>query len=495
LARNTGFNLLGLGLPLLVALVALPVLLARLGPERFGLLSLAWMLIALVGEVGLGRAVTRFVAEGIARGQGGVVRAVVRTSAVAQTALALGVGTTAALLTPWLVGVLDLPDSLVPEARAVFLVVAATLPLAMIASLLRGVLEAAQRFGVVNGVRFTVSTVSYLLPLLAVWVGWGIVPIVILLLAVRIAAAVAYGLLAAGQLRGLARATRADEPPPPALGVLIRFGGWVTVATLLTPLLLSIDRFLLGALVSVAAVGVYTAPYELVLRLVLIPGSLAATLFPAFSSLQGTERREELGRLLARSSRYVLAVVGSVVALLVAGAEPLLVWWLGGAYTADAATALRWLGPGVLAASLAQVPFSLLQGVGRADVPGKLYLLELPAVAAVAWLLVTRWGIAGAAAAWSARAVLEAAVLFLAARRLAPGGSTSGEAWRSTATGVCLVAAAVVAWAGIQAAGTTTAAMGALAAAAGGLTLLLWRVALEPGERRVVRRLLAGAAT
>ena len=423
LARNTGFNLLGLGLPLLVALVALPLLLAGLGAERFGLLGLAWMIIALVGEVGLARAATRFVAEALGRRRRDVALHVVRTTALAQAGLAIGVGGAAAVAAPWLVRSLELPLEAVPEATRAFLLVAATLPIAMMASLLRGVLEASQRFDLVNAVRFAASTGSYLLPLLGLWAGWDIAGIVLLLLLSRAAAAAAYAVLVARQLRSLPEGQPAPDLPPPAVGVLLRFGGWVTTSTLLTPLLLSLDRFLLGVLVSAAAVGIYTAPYELVLRLVLIPGSLAATLFPAFSTLQGMERGDEMLRLLGRSSRYVLGVVGAAVVLLTATAEPLLSLWLGSGYTPEAATALRILGPGVLAASLAQVPFSLLQGVGRADVPGKLYLLELPFVVVVSWALVARWGVAGAAAAWSIRATAEALVLYAVARRVARVGS------------------------------------------------------------------------
>jgi O-antigen/teichoic acid export membrane protein len=60
----------GLGLPLLVALLAIPPLLHTLGPERFGLLSLAWTLTAMSGlfDLGLGRATTRLVADQLGRG-------------------------------------------------------------------------------------------------------------------------------------------------------------------------------------------------------------------------------------------------------------------------------------------------------------------------------------------------------------------------------------------------------------------------------------------
>ena len=55
------WNLMGLGLPLLMAVFAIPGLLALIGSERFGLLALAWGLIGDAGvlDLGIGRATTQ----------------------------------------------------------------------------------------------------------------------------------------------------------------------------------------------------------------------------------------------------------------------------------------------------------------------------------------------------------------------------------------------------------------------------------------------------
>ena len=45
LARNTLFNLLGQGLPMLVAIFAIPLLIGMLGTERFGVLTIAWIVM------------------------------------------------------------------------------------------------------------------------------------------------------------------------------------------------------------------------------------------------------------------------------------------------------------------------------------------------------------------------------------------------------------------------------------------------------------------
>src|SRR5450432_296814 len=65
LARNTFWNILGTGSPMLVAVVCIPILIRGLGKDRFGVLTLAWALIGYANlfEFGLGRALTQLVAS------------------------------------------------------------------------------------------------------------------------------------------------------------------------------------------------------------------------------------------------------------------------------------------------------------------------------------------------------------------------------------------------------------------------------------------------
>ena len=65
LARNALLNLAGHAAPLAAALIAFPVLVARLDPDRLGFLSIAWVLVGYFSlfDLGLGRALSRLVAE------------------------------------------------------------------------------------------------------------------------------------------------------------------------------------------------------------------------------------------------------------------------------------------------------------------------------------------------------------------------------------------------------------------------------------------------
>ena len=90
LARNTAYNLAGQGLPLVVAVVAVPLLIRGLGMPRFGLLGLVWMFVTLFGELGFGRSATRFAAEAMGAGKPRRARRVLRVTLRAQAALGIG---------------------------------------------------------------------------------------------------------------------------------------------------------------------------------------------------------------------------------------------------------------------------------------------------------------------------------------------------------------------------------------------------------------------
>src|ERR1700722_3860174 len=49
LGHNIGYNIAGIGLPFLVSLVTLPLYLKAIGGDRFGVLSLIWLLFGYFG--------------------------------------------------------------------------------------------------------------------------------------------------------------------------------------------------------------------------------------------------------------------------------------------------------------------------------------------------------------------------------------------------------------------------------------------------------------
>jgi len=419
LARNTVWNLVGSGGPMVVAIFCIPVLIKELGTDRFGVLTLAWAVIGYAGlfDLGLGRALTQLVAKKLGAGEDRDVPTLVWTSLLLMLALGLLGAVFVVLLSPWLVyRALHIPPALQREGLRSFYLLGLSIPVVISTAGLRGLLEAHQRFGMINALRVPMGVFSFTGPLLVLPFSQSLFPIVAVLVAGRLFAWIAHLLLC---LRVLPELRRGIVWQRALISTLLRFGGWMTVSNIVGPLMVTLDRFLIGALISVSAVAYYATPYEVVTKFWLIPGALVGVLFPAFST-SSAQDRNRTALLFGRSVKCILLVLFPVILLVIAFAQDGLTVWLGAAFAANSVRVLQWLAVGVFINSLAHVPFALVQGVGKPDLTAKLHLLELPVYLGALFWLTKRYGIEGAAIAWTGRVTLDALVLFAMARKLLP---------------------------------------------------------------------------
>jgi O-antigen/teichoic acid export membrane protein len=329
---------------------------------------------------------------------------------------------------------LKIPPALHTDALWVFLTLAVSLPMTFATGSMRGVLAASQRFDLLNAMGIPLSILYYAVPVGALMLGFQLPGMVLFLVLARVAGMAAHVFFCVQLYPALLRGctfTRSLVCP------LLGFGGWIAVSFAVNPILVCLDRFLIGALISIAALGFYTPPYMISNKLGILPASLSATLFPAFSASAGRGDSEWASHALVRSLKYLLLIVGPAALVLTFFARPILVVWVGARFAAEGATVLQILAVGVLINSLAYVPSGLLQGVGRPDLTAKFHLLEVPLHVVLVWFLVTRFGLPGAALAWTVRVTIDFILLIVAAcwiTRTSPRLLVARETARSLAT-------------------------------------------------------------
>lgn len=486
LARNTLLNLAGFGAPLVVAFVALPALIHHLGTAAFGVLAIAWVVQRYLTDLGLGATTTKFAAEELGAGRVSRLPAIAWTTALMQVALGFLEGVALAMATPWLVhGVLKVPADLQTPAGACLYLLALALPVISATTAFQGLLEAAQRFDLVTLVKVPATVAAYALPVVGAVLGWPLPAVFGLVLLPKVIALFAYFWIALRLHGDLDWRPRLDSDWRSLLG----FGGWVTVSSVVSPLLVYVDRLLVGALLSMTAVAYYAPPMEVTSRISLLPLSLVATLFPAFSQLSGAADRARAEALAVRSVKVLLVLLGPMLVLIVGGAHDLLRLWLGDEFARQSGLALQVLAVGVLFNAAAHVPYALLHGAGRPDVPARFHLLELPLHLGLAWFLVSHWGITGAAIAWSTRLVLDAVLLFGATARLGLLGNRALLEPRLVGLGVLILGAGWVAaaTAGVVGLGPRVAAVLVIAA---GVAALGWLGGMSALERKRILMLV-----
>src|SRR5712692_4303683 len=145
LARNTIWNLLGQLLPMAVAVVAIPLLVRSLGLERFGVLSLAWIVIGYFSlfDLGIGRALTKLVADKLGANEEHSIPPLAWTALLLMLLLGVIAGLVTLAISPWLVhSALKVPAALQPETLRSFYLLALSIPMVTVAYGLRGILEA-----------------------------------------------------------------------------------------------------------------------------------------------------------------------------------------------------------------------------------------------------------------------------------------------------------------------------------------------------------------
>jgi O-antigen/teichoic acid export membrane protein len=419
LARNAIWNLVGACAPVLVAVVCLPMLKTSLGTDRLGIISLAWVIVGYFGffDLGLSRALTKLVAEKLGEKRPEEIPALVWTSLYLMMGIGLVVATAAVILVPWLVQkFLKIPAELDHETIRAFYWISSSIPVVIVTAGLRGVLEALQRFRLATLIRIPMGVFTYLGPILILPFSHSLVPILAVLALGRTAAGIAHLWACFRVLPSLG-----DDYSfhPSFVGPLFRFGTWMTVSNVVGPIMVSFDRFLIGSIISVAAVAFYAVPNEVVTRLSLVPSAVVGVLFPAFST-SAVSDRARLVFLFESGTKYIFLAIFPVTLVLTAFAPEALRFWLGSEFARQSAPVAQILAVAIFINSLGQIPFAHVQGVGRADITAKLHLLELPIYLVALIVLARSMGIRGVAWAWLLRVVIDSTLLGIFSWRLLP---------------------------------------------------------------------------
>lgn len=404
--KHTFYNLLGALLPLGLSLFTIPLYISLIGEARYGVLAVAWLLLGYFGlfDLGLGRATAqRIAALGNSSSE--------QLASTFWTALGMNVilGVIGGLII-WPVAIyffgnfFSVDAALRPELVAAIPWLILAVPLATLSGVLTGALEGRAKFLELNIVSVSSSVLIQLLPLAVVWVhgpdlAW-LLPAVILsrlvtltLLFFRCRVHVFHG-----HVPTFSR-TQAKY--------LLQFGGWVTVTSLVGPMMVILDRFVIGATLGAKAVTYYTVPFQLAERSTMLPGALISALFPRLAAA-GTVEARQLATTAIRSLAVVMTPLILIGVLLV---EPFLRWWLNHEFASRAGLTAQILLLGFWINAFARVPYAQLQAAGKPSVVAKCHLGELVPYLLLLYVGLHFWGLPGAAVVFGLRTLADCTLL------------------------------------------------------------------------------------
>lgn len=379
LRRTALTSLASFVVPVLIALVAMPIVFRLLGASMFGVLSITLLAPALAASLdfGLTSAATRRLAMDLESEDPSVGRTV-SSYGLALLGVGLVLGLAVALAAPALVEWLDFKQ-VVGMAAGVELIrlCAFWMALSLMLSLPSIVLRARQRFGQLTVIQ-TVAT-------LALWLGavvlasrqqslWMIVAVSML---TAVGSSIACLILARRELP--ARMRYGVDP-----GVVlqdIEFSSGLFLVQLSNVVAFQLDRVLVAGFASPAAAGVYALCVGIANKTLFAISALTSFTFPRVAAMRSAGAESEIGALLQAVMRVSLVTIAPVIlpALVLAG--PFLSLWLGtsdlnyvtllqllfagyaiAAYCAPATHVITGTGTSRLAATFAWVTATLLVG-------------------------------------------------------------------------------------------------------------------------------------
>ena len=416
LARNTLYSLIGQAIPVLVAIFSIPILINSLGAAGFGVLTLAWMVTGYFGllDLGVGRALTKLLSEKLGRGDVEDVPDLIWTALTLTALMGLFGALLISLASSTLVyEVFKIQTALQEEVEKSFYILAICVPIVICNSALRGILESYQRFDLINIVRVPIGSLTFLGPILVLPFSEKLSYIVAALVATRVLEWLINFFFCIRVVPEMLRNIRLKHS---YIGMFLIFGGWMTISNIIGPLMIYLDRFLIGSIISVSAVAYYATSHEIIIRLMIIPGAIVGVLFPALGAMIGPDP-SKAATMFFGGVKYTFISVFPIVLIIFIFAEEGLSVWLGDEFSLRGTIVLQLLAMGALISSLSYFPFAVLHAAGRPDLTAKLHLIETPIYMTMAWVLIVGYGIKGAAIAWVLRAIFDTIILFHMAGR------------------------------------------------------------------------------
>jgi len=416
IAKNTIYNLLGYGIPLIFAIVLIPFLIKGLGEERFGILSLAWVVIGYFSffDFGIGKALTKIIAEKLGQNKTEEIPRYFWTAFFLMLAISfIGAVVLLFFISTIVYKIFTISESLQEETLYTFYILTLSIPIVTTTAGIRGLLEAYQKFGIINTIRTFLGVSSFLIPVLCLYFTTSLFWIVVFLVGIRIIVWVLY-LVQCFKLNRELRSHLGFNSE--LIKPIFRLSGWMTVSNITVPLIVYMDRFLIGALISAAAIAYYTTPYEVVSKLLVIPGAITGVLFPTFSA-NYSSNPEFIKKIVLRAIKYIFVILFPIVFIIISFSNEGLTLWLGKNFADESSLILQFLAAGVLFNSIAYIPFTFLEGIGRPDITAKIQLAELPVYLFLMWIVIQKAGINGAALIWFLRMIVDALLLFFFAKK------------------------------------------------------------------------------
>lgn len=406
----------GYVVPMLVNLIATPLLLRGLGEAAYGLQSLVGVIIGylMVMDMGLVLPICKLLAEDRARNDVEAENRMLSTTLQLYGAIGMVGMVVIFLAADWFAQyVFKMPAEMIPQATLVFRLAGIGFLGSMGMSWGSAVAAGLQRYEISSGVSVVSNVAGTGLGLGLVYAGYGVVGYVSVRVAVSLASGPAYWLFTRRLLPTFRIMWGIDRS---ALRRVRGYVGYGAINRAVSSLVSRLDQTLIGIWLGVAAAGVYSVPFLVVNSLGYMIANALAFIFPMASELQSLGKMDHLRDIFTRASRFVAALAGMIFVPLFVLGDIFLALWVPG-IAGQAAVVLQLL---TLAGYLGTLCVTLTNNVviGMGHMRQFTIYATIRGIALGAWclLLIRPFGLKGAGWALLLTVIVDFVYLIIALR-------------------------------------------------------------------------------
>ncbi len=427
LTKSFGWSSLGLLSPLIMAIIAVPFLVGKLGTERFGILALAWTLVGYFSlfDLGLGRALTKLVSEYLGKENDADLPELIWTGLFMMIFLGIISGIFLFIFTPLLTNkILNISSEYINESTKSFLFIACCVPFLILSIGFQGVLRAFQRFDYIFLIKMSNGIGSFGFPLIVIFFFNNLSYVILGLLFGRIFTMIIayyYCLRAFPELKSIVINMSKIKS-------LLFYGIWMSVTNIISPVMNYLDRFFIGGMINVTAVSYYSLPQDFLRRIKFLPLSLVQVLFPALSTNLAANKDKSI-QLYRKGLTYIYIMLFPITLIIGTFAYEGISLWIDPIFATNSAIIMKWMAIGVFINTLTTIPFITIQASGRPDITAKFHLIELPIYLCFLWYLLRNFGIIGAVIAWILRIIIDSFLMFSYSFKILPKLTKNIKKW------------------------------------------------------------------
>jgi O-antigen/teichoic acid export membrane protein len=392
--KNIAWNWGGMTCDAVAAFAITPFLVHRLGETRYGLWILIGSLSSYFGllDLGVRASVGRYAAYHRAKADRAALNATVSTSLAISSAVGLLV-LAATFVAVWIFfRAFDVPADQASAVRLALVLVCVNLAVSFPLNIFDGTLWAAQRFDLLNGVDIPATGLRVALTCYAIEKGYGLVGLAVLTLAITLASGLVKILLSFREDRrlrigfGYVSLGSARE--------LFGFGFCNFAITLTRMTRAQMSPFLIGTLIGLPLVTVYSIAKRLYDYAERVVGSATGVVGPMATTLHAQDRHERQRAMFVEGGRYCMAFSLFFLTAFALLGRPFFLLWIGPKLP-QAATLLLILTAGECLPLSQSITGSMLMGMGRLKIITWLYVVELAVGLPLAAVLAGPWGLVG----------------------------------------------------------------------------------------------------